>query len=102
MRARGLLRPSDQLEPSWRFLGSEVLAALAAARRAGDHVGPLAADLLRTRGLAGLSRDRDRKIPLLRLSSYATPWLNLPPRTTPHLDITGTPPNTTSPIPPTL
>ena len=89
MRARGLLRPSDQLEPSWRFLGSEVLAALAAARRAGDHVGPLAEDLLRTRGLAELSRDRDRKITLLRLSSYGTAWLNLAQRTRPQLEITG-------------
>jgi hypothetical protein len=31
MRTQKLLRPTDQIQPSWRFLGSEVLASLAAA-----------------------------------------------------------------------
>lgn len=60
MRTRGLLPPADQIERGWRFLGSEALAALAAAGRAGGRVGPLAEELLRERGLAETIRDRER------------------------------------------
>jgi hypothetical protein len=89
MREQGFMPPSDQTEPSWRFLGSEVLAALAAAERVGGRVGPVTAELLRVRGLAQVSRDPDRKISSLRLTPYGTAWLDFVRRTRPHVEVTG-------------
>jgi hypothetical protein len=43
MRETGLLPPLDQLENDWRFIGSDILAALQAAQRNRGKVGPQAA-----------------------------------------------------------
>ncbi|MGZ6387633.1 MAG: DUF505 domain-containing protein [Ktedonobacterales bacterium] len=100
MQEQGLLPQSDQVEPTWRFLGSEVLAALAAAERAGDQVGPITADLLQTRGLAQVTRDPKRKVSSLRLTSYGTAWLDFARRTRPHVKITGDLANSIHDLPP--
>ncbi|HEX8036458.1 MAG TPA: DUF505 domain-containing protein [Ktedonobacterales bacterium] len=100
MREHGLLPRSDQVEPTWRFLGSEVLAALAAAERAGEQVGPLTADLLQTRGLAQVSRDPERKTRSLHLTSYGTAWLDFARRTRPHIEVTGDLANSIHALPP--
>ncbi len=89
MRQRGLIPPADQTERDWRFLGSEVLAALAAAGRAGDRVGPLAEELLRERGLAETFRDPDRKTTYARLTTHGSAWLEFAQRYLPRLEITG-------------
>lgn len=89
MRAEGLLAPSDQLEEGWRFIGSEVLAALAAADRAGGRVGPLADEVLRERGLAEVFRDPDRKVRYPRLTVSGRQWLAFAQRHGPRLEITG-------------
>ncbi|MGZ3673164.1 MAG: DUF505 family protein, partial [Ktedonobacterales bacterium] len=100
MQEQGLLPQSDQVEPTWRFLGSEVLAALAAAERAGDQVGPITADLLQTRGLAQVTRDPKRKVSSLRLTSYGTAWLDFARRTRPHIEVTGDLANSIHALPP--
>lgn len=59
LEGRGLERPEAWTE-GWRWLGSEVIAMLEAAERAG-RVGPLAAQALMERGLAVRVRDRKTK-----------------------------------------
>jgi len=60
MQAAGLLpgmsTPGDykQLKAGWRFLSSEILAALEAAARNGGRVGPLTEELLSAGGSAPL------------------------------------------------
>ncbi len=89
MRSRGLLPPTELLEPKWRFLGSEILAALAAGSRAGGRVGPLTEELLKARGLAQASRAPDTKKEQVRLNSYGTAWLEFALRSRPSLAVTG-------------
>ena len=50
MREAALLPPIEQLKSSWRFLGSDTLAALYAAQQRKRQVGPLAMQLLSDRG----------------------------------------------------
>ena len=89
MHEQRLLPPAEQIEPTWRFLGSEILAALVAAGRAGGRVGPLAQDLLATRGLAQMLHDPDTKVRSSRLNTFGTRWLELALRFRPHLEIRG-------------
>jgi uncharacterized protein len=89
MRVQALLPPTDKIARGWRFIGSEVLAALAAAGRAEGRVGPLAEDLLRERGLAEDYKDRERKNRYLRLNAYGTAWLAYAQRHKPRLEVTG-------------
>ncbi len=51
MREAALVPPLEQLENDWRFLGSDILAALQAAQRKRGRVGPLTAEALSARGL---------------------------------------------------
>jgi hypothetical protein len=53
MREANLAASFDRLENDWRFLGSDILAALQAAEQNKGRVGPLTETLLSTRGLAG-------------------------------------------------
>lgn len=84
-----LLPPTEQLRRDWRYLGAEVLAALAAAGRAGGRVGPLAVELLQERGLAEMYKDPDRKIRYPRLTKFGTDWLDFAQKYRPRLEVTG-------------
>jgi uncharacterized protein len=100
MRAQGLLPPADQMRRGWRFLGSEVLAALVAAGRVGGRVGPLAEGLLRERGLAQEFREPETKKRFPRLNAYGTAWLDFAQRARPRLEITGDLANSIHRMPP--
>src|SRR5258708_21968866 len=51
MREAALLPPLDRLENDWRFLGSDILAALQAAQQNKGRVGPLTSQALSARGV---------------------------------------------------
>lgn len=89
MRGQGLLRLTSALTPGWRFLGSEVLAALAAAARASGLVGPATEDLLERRGLAERYDDDERGGSRMRLNDFGKGWLDFAQRCRPHLEITS-------------
>ncbi len=89
MQAAGLLPSHTSLQSGWRFLSSEVLAALEAATRNGGCVGPLTEDLLLTRGFAGTYEERQRKTVEVHLNAYGKAWLNFACRYRPNLEIDG-------------
>ncbi|WP_287370734.1 DUF505 domain-containing protein [Oceanithermus sp.] len=85
LEGRGLARPEAWPE-GWRWIGSEVVAMLDAAERAG-RVGPLAADALMERGLAVRVRDRASKKEFLTLSSAGRRVLEIYRAAEPGLEI---------------
>lgn len=95
MQAAGLLpqvsaaSENSQLKAGWRFLGSEVLAALEAAERNGGRVGPLTVDLLRVRGFTEVetSSAGQQKRSSLRLNVHGEAWLDFVRRCRPRLEI---------------
>lgn len=95
MQAAGLLPRNDaageypQLKAGWRFLSSEVLAALEAAARKGGRVGPLTEELLSVRGFteAKTSTDEEQQRSSLRLNVHGEAWLNFARSSRPHLEI---------------
>lgn len=87
-RELGLLPPRNEIARNWRFLGSEILAALSAAASAGGAVTPVTQDLLSGRGLAATSHDRGRAGATVRLTSWGVRWLALARGCMPHLRIT--------------
>nr|BBH96053.1 hypothetical protein KTA_42520 [Thermogemmatispora argillosa] len=76
-------------EQDWRFLGSDVLAALQAAEYAGGRIGPVTETLLRARGLAEEATDPLHKTTVLRLNRHGRAWLDFARRYRPHLEIDG-------------
>lgn len=89
MREAALLSPLDQLENDWRFLGSDILAALQAAQRNGGRVGPLTLEVLSTRGLTESVHGTLEKRSLIRLNRYAEAWVDFVRRYRPRLEING-------------
>lgn len=89
MRQEGLLPPNTQLGQGWRFLGSDVLAALQSARRKKGRVGPLTAEMLSTRGFTARARDPEEGTSYLRLNQYGEAWLDFAQRYRPRFEIDG-------------
>ena len=89
MREGALLPPLDQLENDWRFLGSDILAALLAAQRNKGRVGPLTAQALRARGLTESVHDTLEKPSFERLNRYGETWVDFAERYRPRLEING-------------
>ncbi len=85
LEGRGLSRPEDWPE-GWRWIGSEVIAMLDAAERAG-RVGPAAVEALMERGLAVRVRDRETKKEYVRLSDAGRRMLELYREAEPGLEI---------------
>ncbi len=88
MHEQALLPPTQEMAGNWRFLGSEVLTALAAADRVGGEVGPVTEELLRSRGLADETEDEDHEAPYVRLNSAGIQWLQLLRTCRPRVEIT--------------
>jgi len=89
MRETVLLPPLDQLENDWRFLGSEIVAALQAAQRNRGQVGPLTAQVLSARGLTESVHDTLEKRSSVRLNRYGEAWADFIRRYRPRLEING-------------
>lgn len=89
MREAALLPPLDQLKKGWRFLGSDILAALQAAQQKRGGVGPLTAQELSARGLTESVHDTLEKRSSLRLNRYGEAWIDFAGRYRPRLEING-------------
>ena len=89
MREAALLPPLDRLKKDWRFLGSDILAALQAARRKKGRVGPRTAQMLGARGLTENAHDTLENRSYLRLNRYGEAWADFAGRYRPRLEITG-------------
>ncbi|MGZ6388869.1 MAG: DUF505 family protein [Ktedonobacterales bacterium] len=87
MRHDSVLPAYREKDAGWRFLGSEILAALEAAARTG-HIGPATIDLLQARGFATPSHEGTSGIAAAHLNTHGAAWLTLARRTWPHLEIT--------------
>jgi hypothetical protein len=87
MLAAGVLPEIAEAPAGWRFLGSEVLASLAAAERVGGQVGPVALDLLRARGFVDAPAAK-RARGTTCLNRFGTTWLEWARRHHPRLEIT--------------
>jgi len=79
----------NELKNDWRFLGSDILAALQAARQKGGRVGPLTAQELSARGLTESVHDTLEKRSTIRLNQHGEAWLDFARRYRPRLEITG-------------
>ncbi len=87
LEAHGLADPETWPE-SWRWIGSEIIALLDAADRAGQ-VGPLAEQVLMERGLAARVWDRERKRELVVLSDAGRQVLEIYRTAEPGLEISA-------------
>ena len=87
LEAYGLDKP-ENWEEGWRWVGSEVIAMLDAADRAG-RVGPLAEKALLERGLAARVRDRDKKVEYLTLTDQGRRVLEVYRAAEPGLEISA-------------
>ncbi len=87
LEAYGLDKP-EHWEEGWRWLGSEVIAMLDAAERAG-RVGPLAEKALMERGLAARVRDREKKVEYLTLTDQGRRVLEVYRAAEPGLEISA-------------
>ncbi|WP_457637737.1 DUF505 domain-containing protein [Oceanithermus sp.] len=85
LEGHGLARPEDW-PAGWRWVGSEVVAMLEAAERAG-RVGPLAVEALMQRGLAVRVRDRETKKEYVTLSDAGRRLLEIYRAAEPGLEI---------------
>ncbi len=85
LEGRGLERP-EAWPKGWRWIGSEVIAMLDAAERAG-RVGPAAEEALMERGLAVRLRDRETKKEYAALSDAGRRVLELYREAEPGLEI---------------
>jgi len=79
----------EELKNDWRFLGSDILAALHAAQQKKGRVGPLKAHVLSARGLTESIHDTLEKPASSRLNRYGEAWLDFATRYRPRLEITG-------------
>jgi len=85
LEGHGLAKPEEWPE-GWRWLGSEIIAMLEAAERAG-RVGPLAVEALMERGLAVRVRDRETKKEYVTLSDAGRRVLEIYRAAEPGLEI---------------
>jgi uncharacterized protein len=89
MLEASLLPAPDSLEKNWRFLGSDVLAALQAAQQNGGHVGPVTAQALSARGLTERVLDALEESTSLHLNRHGEAWLDFARRYRARLEIDG-------------
>ena len=89
MREAALLPPLDRLKKDWRFLGSDILAALQAAQRKKGRVGPRTVQMLSARGLTENVHDPLENRSYLRLNHYGEAWGDFARRYRPRLEIDG-------------
>ncbi|HEX4714696.1 MAG TPA: DUF505 domain-containing protein [Ktedonobacteraceae bacterium] len=89
MQQAALVASFDQLEKDWRFLGSDILAALQAAEQNKGRVGPLTETMLSTRGFAEQAHDSLEKTSFSRLNKHGEAWLDFARRYRSRLEITG-------------
>jgi hypothetical protein len=89
MHRAALVASFDQFEKDWRFLGSDILAALQAAEQNKGRVGPLTETMLSTRGFAEQAHDSLEKTSFSRLNKHGEAWLDFARRYRPRLEITG-------------
>jgi uncharacterized protein len=89
MHEAALLPPLDRLEKDWRFLGSDILAALQAAQRKKGRVGPRTAQMLGARGLTENVHDPLENRSYIRLNHYGEAWGDFARRYRPRLEIDG-------------
>ncbi len=87
VRQHGLPSP-EKWDAGWRWLGTEIIAMLDAARRAGV-VGPWAREALQARGLAAPVRDRERGREAVLLTEPGNTIYDLSQRLHPRLLITA-------------
>jgi uncharacterized protein len=79
--------PFEELKNDWRFLGSDILAALHAAQQKKGRVGPLTAQALSARGLTESVHDTLEKQPAIRLNQHGEAWIDFANRYPPRLEI---------------
>ena len=79
----------NEFKNDWRFLGSDILAALYAAKLKEGQVGPLTAQVLSARGLTETVHDTLEKRSSVRLNRYGEAWLDFARRFRPRLEING-------------
>ncbi len=84
----GKLEPADKWPDGWRFVGSEIITLLRAARRAG-RVGPLGEEALLERGLAEHYRDPKKKTESVVLSEAGRRVLDIYDAIDPEIAITA-------------
>ncbi len=87
MREAALLPPLDQLKNDWRFIGSDILAALQAAQQNKGRVGPVTAQALSARGLTESVHDTLENRSAVRLNRYGEAWGDFVRRYRPRLEI---------------
>jgi len=80
------LAPPQEWTEDWRFLGSEIIAMLDAAHKAG-RVGPIAQEALMERGLAQRVRNDETKKEYVALSNAGKKILNLYREITPRIEV---------------
>ena len=74
----------EELKNDWRFLGSDILAALHAAQQKKGRVGPLTAQALSARGLTESVHDTLEKRSFLCLNRYGQAWIDFARRYRPR------------------
>jgi len=79
----------EELKNDWRFLGSDILAALHAAQQKKGRVGPLTAQVLSARGLTEGVHDTLEKRSFMRLNQHGEAWINFANRHRSRLEING-------------
>jgi len=79
----------EELKNDWRFLGSDILAALHAAQQKKGRVGPLTAQVLSARGLTESVHDTLEKRSFICLNQHGEAWMDFANRHRPRLEITG-------------
>ncbi len=84
----GRLEPADKWPDGWRFIGSEIITLLRAARRAG-RVGPLGEKALKERGLAEDWRDPEKKVEKVVLTEAGRRILDIWEALDPEIAITA-------------
>ncbi len=89
MHEAALLPPLDRLKKDWRFLGSDILAALQAAQRKKGRVGPRTVQMLGARGLTENVHDPLENRSYIRLNHYGEAWGDFARRYRPRLEIDG-------------
>lgn len=89
MSKEALLPPFDQLKDNWRFLGSDIVAALEAAHQKKGHIGPQTVQPLSARGLTKNTYDTLEKRSFVSLNQYGEAWGDFVRRNQPRLEING-------------
>ena len=77
----------EEHKNDWRFLGSDILAALHAAQQKKGRIGPLTAQMLSARGLTESVHDTLEEQPAIRLNQHGEAWIDFAIRYPPRLEI---------------